>query len=286
MTTQEMDTQEMTCTNVLEELGRIRDYHQGRADSAAILEDELKSLLGVAQATDEDPGAEPAVDPEPEPATEPRGASPAEPIRRSPRRSNSPPELGNISVDFNGTENLRERVQRVAEAAGGTPPDGGDPLLNRVGAAHRDGREPPAHRVPGLPGPGPPLPAGGERMLRDHPAGRWGRTERGRIMRAGGRSPDISRKVGAGIIALAGALAIILSAGSSTPLAARSLGHSDSAAVTGEPISEACTRLPICLAESPKTGVFGISSTPGAAMVYDQPRGVFARRQSVHRMLS
>ena len=34
MTTQEMDTQEMTCTNVLEELGRIRDYHQGRADSA------------------------------------------------------------------------------------------------------------------------------------------------------------------------------------------------------------------------------------------------------------
>ena len=121
MTTQEMDTQEMTCTNVLEELGRIRDYHQGRADSAAILEDELKSLLGVAQATDEDPGAEPAVDPEPEPATEPRGPSPAEPIRRSPRRSNSPPELGNISVDFNGTENLRERVQRVAEAAGGSP---------------------------------------------------------------------------------------------------------------------------------------------------------------------
>ena len=105
-------------------------------------------------------------------------------------------------------------------------------------------------------------------------------------MRAGERSQGISRKVGAGIIALAGALAIILSAGSSTPLAARSLGHSDSAAVTGEPISEACTRLPICLAESPKTGVFGISSTPGAAMVYDQPRGVFARRQAVHRMLS
>ena len=125
MTTQEMDTQEMTCTNVLEELGRIRDYHQGRADSAAILEDELKSLLGVAQATDGDPGAEPAVDPEPEPepemATEPRGPSSAPPVRRSPRRSNSPPELGNISVDFNGTENLRERVQRVAEAAGGTP---------------------------------------------------------------------------------------------------------------------------------------------------------------------
>ena len=108
MTTQEMDTQEMTCTNVLEELGRIRDYHQGRADSAAILEDELKSLLGVAQATGEGPGAEPAVDPEPEPemAAEPRGASPAEPIRRSPRRSNSPPELGNISVDFTGAENL------------------------------------------------------------------------------------------------------------------------------------------------------------------------------------
>ena len=123
MTTQEMDTQEMTCTNVLEELGRIRDYHQGRADSAALMEDELKSLLGVAQATDEDPGAEPAVDPEPEPemATEPRGPSPAPPVRRSPRRSNSPPELGNISVDFNGTENLRERVWRVAEAADGVP---------------------------------------------------------------------------------------------------------------------------------------------------------------------
>ena len=123
MTTQEMDTQEMTCTNVLEELGRIRDYHQGRADSAAILEDELKSLLGVAQATDEDPGAEPAVDPEPEPemATEPRGASPAELIRRSPRRSNSPPELGDISVDFTGAENLRERVRRIAEAAVGVP---------------------------------------------------------------------------------------------------------------------------------------------------------------------
>ena len=57
MTTQEMDTQEMTCTNVLEELGRIRDYHQGRADSAAILEDELKSLLGAVQAGGpEDPG--------------------------------------------------------------------------------------------------------------------------------------------------------------------------------------------------------------------------------------
>ena len=135
MTTQEMDTQEMTCTNVLEELGRIRDYHQGRADSAAILEDELKSLLGVedelksllgtAKAADEDPGAEPAVDPEPEPepemATEPRGPSSAPPVRRSPRRSNSPPELGEISVDFTGAESLRERVWRIAEAADGVP---------------------------------------------------------------------------------------------------------------------------------------------------------------------
>ena len=77
MTTQEMDTQEMTCTDVLEELGRIRDYHQGRADSAALMEDELKSLLGAAQANEEGPGAEPAVEtkPEPEMADEPRGAS-------------------------------------------------------------------------------------------------------------------------------------------------------------------------------------------------------------------
>ena len=50
MTTQEIDTQEMTCTDVLEELGRIRDYHQRRADSAALMEDELKSLLGMAKA--------------------------------------------------------------------------------------------------------------------------------------------------------------------------------------------------------------------------------------------
>ena len=162
MTTQEMDTQEMTCTNVLEELGRIRDYHQGRADSAAILEDELKSLLGVAQATDGDPGAEPAVDPEPEPepemATEPRGPSSAPPVRRSPRRSNSPPELGEISVDFTGAES-RGRGRDAPQ------PYGGDPLLDRVRAAHRGGREHPAHRVPGLPEPGRPLPAGGERML-------------------------------------------------------------------------------------------------------------------------
>ena len=129
MDTQKMDTQEMTCTDVLEELGRIRDYHQGRADSAALLEDELKSLLGKAQVTDEGPGGEPAVETKPEPvpepetkmATGPRGASPAEPVRRSPRRSNSPPELGNIIVDFTGAENLRDRVRRIAEAAGGVP---------------------------------------------------------------------------------------------------------------------------------------------------------------------
>ena len=133
MTTQEMNTQEMICTNVLEKLGRIREYHQERADSAALIEDELKSLLGAAKAPDEGPGAEPAVDPGPEPEPDPEpgpepemrpdpgGHPPAAAVRRSPRRSNSPPELGDISVDFTGAENLRERVQRVAEAAGGVP---------------------------------------------------------------------------------------------------------------------------------------------------------------------
>ena len=173
MTTQEMDTQEMSCTNVLEELGRIRDYHQGRADSAALMEDELKSLLGTAKSAGEGPGAEPAVEtkpepePEPEMAAEPRGPSAVPAGRRSPRRSNSPPELGGISVDFTGTENLRERVQRVAEAAVGTPlsPTVVTRFLIESGAAHRGGREPPTHRVPGLPGPDSSLPAGGERML-------------------------------------------------------------------------------------------------------------------------
>ena len=80
----------MSCTNVLEELGRIRDYHQGRADSAAILEDELKSLLGVAQATDEDPGAEPAVDPEPEPSPS-RRWQPNPGARPPPHRSGEAP---------------------------------------------------------------------------------------------------------------------------------------------------------------------------------------------------
>ena len=159
MTTQEMDTQEMTCTNVLEELGRIRDYHQGRADSAAILEDELKSLLGVAQATDEDPGAEPAVDPEPEPSrrwTEPRGASVRRTDPEKPPEEQLAPGAGEHKRGLH-----RDGEPQGAGAAGrrgrgrvAPQPDGGDPIPNRVGAAHRGGREPPTHRVPGLPGPG------------------------------------------------------------------------------------------------------------------------------------
>ena len=105
----------MTCTNVLEELGRIRDYHQGRADSAALLEDELKSLLGKAQVTDEGPGGEPAVETKPEPVPEPetKMATPEKPEQLAPGAGEP--------VDFTGAENLRDRVRRIAEAAGGTP---------------------------------------------------------------------------------------------------------------------------------------------------------------------
>ena len=129
MTTQEMNTQEMTCTNVLEELGRIREYHQGRADGAALLEEELKSLLGVAKAKDDDlpgdgaqPGAENQPGAEDQPGIGPLEEPEAEKtIPERVRRSNSPPELGDITVDFTGAENLPERVRRVAEAAGGMP---------------------------------------------------------------------------------------------------------------------------------------------------------------------
>ena len=119
-----MNTGEMTCTEVLEELGRLREYHQERADQAAQLEEGVRSVVSALEAGGPVPEA-PFEDPAENPAENDRGdghgGETKTPRAGGTPRRNAPPELGDISVDFTGTSNIRERVHRVAVAARGTP---------------------------------------------------------------------------------------------------------------------------------------------------------------------
>ena len=118
-----MTTEEMTCTDMLERLGRLRQFHQGRADSAAALEKMMRSVVeeqGVGALAGPGTGIEHGAEP-----GESRGTGGVEAGAGEAGGTggkNGKPELGDISVDFTGADNLRERVKRVALAtAAGTP---------------------------------------------------------------------------------------------------------------------------------------------------------------------
>ena len=118
-----MTTEEMTCTDVLERLGRLREFHQGRADSAAALERMMRSVVeeqGIGALAGPGPGIEHGAEP-----WESRGTGGAEAGAGEAGGTggqNGRPELGDISVDFTGAANLQERVRRVALAAAAETP--------------------------------------------------------------------------------------------------------------------------------------------------------------------
>lgn len=113
-----MTTEEMTCREAVEQLERIREEHQARADSAAAQERVLRALLEGVGERDEAAGPdEDAVGREAESA--PPDDDPAESAPAG--RRTGPAQLDHTRVDFTGTANIRERVRRVAETFRGIP---------------------------------------------------------------------------------------------------------------------------------------------------------------------
>ena len=114
-------TENVTCGEVLEALDRLREYHQGRADAAARLQEGLKGMPEEGEAQDRQLAGDMAATlgsslleaatpetPTPEHTAEGRPTA---------RRSNAPLKLVGINVDFTGAQNLRERIRRIAVAA-------------------------------------------------------------------------------------------------------------------------------------------------------------------------
>ena len=142
-----MTTSDMTCGEALEKLSQRERFHQERAEQARDQREMLRSLMeGIAgeartKATvlkelmmnGAEPRAEPEDEPGPEAATQAAAEATAEataeaetPMAISRNRETGPgqsnrsklQDLVGIEVDFEGAVNMRERVRRIAEAAG------------------------------------------------------------------------------------------------------------------------------------------------------------------------